>query len=399
MRCSVSIQHRSPRALLALALTLALAAPCAAQTTRTWDGGSFISNNWSTPGIFGFGAGLNWNPNGNPVAGDDLIFGGDVRTTPNNNFDAETPFEGLTFNGTAAAFTLGGNSITLGANGITNNSTNLQTINMDLILGGDRTVNAASGSITIGGVVSDGTSTYGLTKTGSNILTLTGTNTYGGPTAVSAGTLVVNGNQSGATGNVTVASAARLSGTGTVGGDTTFNSGAIHAPGAVGAAGLQAFDKTGAANANLTYSSGSVFEWDIAADLDGDTGDSGDTGTRGTSYDAVNVTGTLNISSGTVFKVIQNGTTNFTTTFWDTNQAWTNIFSYGTLAGGWAADTPVAVYNTAGALLDVSGQGYFTVSGTTLNWTAVPELSNLLVGGLLGVGLLLRRRTDATGAC
>jgi len=342
---------------------------------------------------------LNWNPNGNPVAGDDLIFGGDVRTTPNNNFDAETPFEGLTFNGTAAAFTLGGNSITLGANGITNNSTNLQTINMDLILGGDRTVNAASGSITIGGVVSDGTSTYGLTKTGSNILTLTGTNTYGGPTAVSAGTLVVNGNQSGATGNVTVASAARLSGTGTVGGDTTFNSGAIHAPGAVGAAGLQAFDKTGAANANLTYSSGSVFEWDIAADLDGDTGDSGDTGTRGTSYDAVNVTGTLNISSGTVFKVIQNGTTNFTTTFWDTNQAWTNIFSYGTLAGGWAADTPVAVYNTAGALLDVSGQGYFTVSGTTLNWTAVPELSNLLVGGLLGVGLLLRRRTDATGAC
>ena len=262
---------------------------------------------------------------------------------------------------------------------------------MPLILGLGTTVNAASGNLTINGGISG--ATYGLTKTGSNILTLTGNNTYTGATSVSAGTLVVNGDQSAATGNVTVASGARLSGTGTVGGDTTFNSGAIHAPGAVGAAGPQTFDKTGAANANLTYNSGSIIEWDIAADVNSTTG------TRGTSYDAVNVTGALTIDSGTGFKVIQNGTTNFGTTFWDSNQAWTNIFSYGSLVGGWAANTPVAVYSTAGALQNVSGQGQFTISGTTLNWTPVPELSNLLVGGLLGVGMLLRRRTDATGWC
>ena len=256
---------------------------------------------------------------------------------------------------------------------------------MPLILGLNTTVNAASGNIAIGGAISG--ATYGLTKTGPSTLTLTGTNTYTGATSVSAGTLVVNGDQSAATGNVTVASGARLAGTGTVGGDTTFNSGAIHAPGAVGAAGLQAFDKTGAANANLTYTSGSIIEWDIAADV------------NSTSYDAVNVTGALTIDSGTGFKVIQDGTTNFGTTFWDSNQAWTNIFSYGSLVGGWAANTPVAVYSTAGALQNVSGQGQFTISGTTLNWTPVPELSNLLVGGLLGVGMLLRRRTDATGWC
>ena len=378
----ITMQRCSPRRFLAL--VLALAAPSAGPifaADRTWDGEG-NNDNWTTK--------QNWS-SGDSVAGDNLFFAGATRPTPNNDYAAGTAVLGLTFNSGAAAFTLTGNSITLGANGITNSSTNLQTINMPLILGATGTVNAASGNIAIGGAISG--TTYGLTKTGPNTLTLTGTNTYTGATSVSAGTLVVNGDQSGATGNVTVASGARLAGTGTVGGDTTFNSGAIHAPGAVGAAGLQAFDKTGAANANLTYTSGSIIEWDIAADVNSTTG------TRGTSYDAVNVTGALTIDAATGFKVVRNGTTNFATTFWDTNQAWANIFSYGSLVGGWAANTPVAVYDTAGVLQNVSGQGYFTISGTTLNWTAVPELSNLLVGGLLGVGMLLRRRTDATGWC
>ena len=383
-----------PRRLLLLlsAATLQLAflsgVPAVA-ADLTWDGGSvFFGSDWES-NLIGF-AGWNWNPDGNPVADDNLFFGtSTTKTSPNNNTTAGTTYAGLTFNSGTAAYTLVGNRITLGANGITNNSANLQTINMPLTLGATRTVNAAAGNIAIGGVI-DGAG--GLTKTGSNTLTLTGTNTYGGQTSVNVGTLVVNGNQSGATGNVTVASAARLSGTGTVGGDTTFNSGAIHAPGAVGAAGPQTFDKTETATTNLTYTSGSIIEWDIAANLDGDIADSGDTGSRGTSYDAVNVTGALTIGSGTVFKVIQNGTTNFATTFWDSNQVWTDIFSYGSLVGGWDANTPVAVYNTAGVLQNVSTQGYFTVSGTTLNWTAVPELSNLLVGGVLAAGMLLRRR-------
>ena len=95
------------------------------------------------------------------------------------------------------------------------------------------------------------------------------------------------------------------------------------------------------------------------------------------------------------FKVIQNSGTDFSMTFWDSNRAWDNIFSYGSLDGGWTANTPVSIFDTAGAPVDVSTEGYFTMTGTTLNWTMVPELSNLLIGGLLGVGLLMRRRPAA----
>lgn len=55
--------------------------------------------------------------------------------------------------------------------------------------------------------------TGALTKLGSGTLTLTGTNTYGGGTAVAEGTLVVNGT----IGNVSVTNGATLAGTGTVG--------------------------------------------------------------------------------------------------------------------------------------------------------------------------------------
>jgi fibronectin-binding autotransporter adhesin len=51
----------------------------------------------------------------------------------------------------------------------------------------------------------------GLTKTGSGTLTLGGTNTYNGPTAVSAGTLAIAPAFGGSPGNYTVASAAALS--------------------------------------------------------------------------------------------------------------------------------------------------------------------------------------------
>ena len=74
--------------------------------------------------------------------------------------------------------------------------------------------------------------TAGLTKTTSGVLTLEGTNTYSGATAVNVGTLVVNGSVLGAptSGNVTVAAGATLSGTGTLGGALTTLNGTL-APG------------------------------------------------------------------------------------------------------------------------------------------------------------------------
>lgn len=71
----------------------------------------------------------------------------------------------------------------------------------------------------------------GFTKSGTGALVLTGSNSYAGATNVNAGTLRINGNQSAATGLVTVASGATLGGNGTIGGSVNVLNGGILTPG------------------------------------------------------------------------------------------------------------------------------------------------------------------------
>jgi len=104
-----------------------------------------------------------------------------------------------------------------GTNSVANNSA--------ITLGGGTTVRFSGGgtrSNTIAG-------TGNLEKTGANTLTLSADNTYTGTTTVSAGSLIINGNQSSATGVLTVASGATLGGSGTIGGATTISG--VLAPG------------------------------------------------------------------------------------------------------------------------------------------------------------------------
>jgi fibronectin-binding autotransporter adhesin len=72
--------------------------------------------------------------------------------------------------------------------------------------------------------------TGGLTKIGAGMLSLSGNNSYAGPTTANSGTLAINGIHSG-TGAVTVQSGATLSGTGTVAGAVTVQNGGTLATG------------------------------------------------------------------------------------------------------------------------------------------------------------------------
>ena len=131
------------------------------------------------------------------VAGDNVI---------NGNFT-------LAAGGGSTAISVVGGSLTLNGNIAANTSLRF------LLLGG---LSGANG--TINGVISDGTNPMGVTLSGANVWTLTGNNSYTEATAVTTGgTLVVNGNQSAATGAVNLSSGATLTGVGTLGGAVNNN--------------------------------------------------------------------------------------------------------------------------------------------------------------------------------
>jgi autotransporter-associated beta strand protein len=83
--------------------------------------------------------------------------------------------------------------------------------------GGEIVVNANAGTLTLNSVIANNGTTSTLTKSGAGTLTLSGTNTYNGPTYVNGGTLSISsnanlGNENTGTGSVTVASSSTNNG-------------------------------------------------------------------------------------------------------------------------------------------------------------------------------------------
>jgi autotransporter-associated beta strand protein len=278
----------------------------------------------------------------------------------------------------------------------------------------DWAYNTGGGSLAVGNVIQSSsgytldTSTQsfalGSTLTGSNQLVIQGGNSvilssphsFTGGTSINAGTLVLNAAGAivgtsfiniapGATLDVSATAAAwtlgagqTLSGSGNIVGDVRISG--IHAPG--NSPGVQPI------GGDVTYESTSIFNWDLAANTNTASG-------RGSAYDAVNISGNLSVEAGAAFRVIQNPGLNFLDPFWRANRQWTDIFSVDGSQSGWAAKSMVAVFDLDNNPVNVSDYGSFTISGTTLNWSAVPEPTNVVFGLLLAAGLFARRRGRA----
>jgi uncharacterized repeat protein (TIGR01451 family) len=172
----------------------------------------------------------------------------------------------------ANALTLGGNFTVAGSQALTFTGTTTLT--------GTRTITVTNTSSTkLAGNIGQSASGLGLTKAGAGTLILSGTNSYTGTTTINAGTLLVNGSQTGSA--VSVQSGATLGGTGTVGTVTAVSGGHV-APGA--GAGLPGILTATA----LSLPSGSTFN--VA--LNGTTAGSG--------YSQLSSSGTINITGSTL---------------------------------------------------------------------------------------------------
>jgi fibronectin-binding autotransporter adhesin len=279
------------------------------------------------------------------------------------------------FGGTAGTVSIASGGVT--ASGLQFDTTGYTIQSNTLNLAGSSptiSVTTAGHSATISSTLAGYT---GLTKSGAGILNLTGTNSTDiGATNVTAGTLVVGvGGTGSLTSAVTVSNAgSKLGGSGTITGNVQINNGAILAPG--NSPGLLTV------NGDLTLANNSIFEWQLSSET---------TVGRGTAFDAVDVSGTLNVT-GSVYKIIV-ANLNIGSTFWDADHTWDvfNKASTGTFASFQLYDasnlTSQVSYNTQGSFSFDSASG-----DLKWNFSAVPEPTGAVVGLLISAGLLRRRR-------
>ncbi|MDH2402039.1 autotransporter outer membrane beta-barrel domain-containing protein [Bradyrhizobium sp. SSUT18] len=112
-----------------------------------------------------------------------------------------------------------------------------------------------SDAVTFGGLISG---TGVVNQIGSGTTVLTAANSYGGPTTISAGSLIVNGDQTAATGLTAVNNGGALGGNGVIGGSVAVANGGTLAPGNTGGV-----PGTLTIQQNLALSSGSALNYNF----------------------------------------------------------------------------------------------------------------------------------------
>ena len=279
------------------------------------------------------------------------------------NFDSTG---GGTLNSTAGTNWVVGGTWTFKTNGGARNQVTAPGFNLNLATTNNAVLNVAAGTdaasdLDVAAAITNGAGS--LTKSGNGTARLTGANGYTGITTVSAGKLLVNGNQAAATGAVSVASGATLGGSGTLGGTVTVNSGGTLAPG----------NSPGVITmAGLSLPTGAILAMEL--------GQAGVVG--GTFNDRVQVNGNLTLGGGTV-----NVTVPTTPAGTFTPGTYRLIDYTGTLtnSGGLVVGTLPAGFSAANMYIDVNTTAkqvnLVVRDATYVNWDVTPKNNGVVNGG------------------
>ncbi|MFY7819107.1 MAG: beta strand repeat-containing protein [Akkermansiaceae bacterium] len=257
--------------------------------------------------------------------------------------------------------------------------------------------------ITMSGVISGN---GGITKQGTNTLTLTRGNTFTGKTIVSAGQFRLASGASisssseiqiasGATlnavdaGGITIGAGKTFGGGGTILGDVLING--AHTPGF--SPGLQTFSN------NLSYGSGASVVWELNANTAALL-------SRGTSYDGIDVVGNLSFNGPTSLTLsfdLSGSTVDWSNSLWSNpllgTSGWKVYDVDGTISGLGNLQISSNWLDSNGQSLSSIRPGYTfalsqAVDGIYLNYTVVPETSTTLLLALFSGASLLRRKRD-----
>lgn len=378
MQLSVDVSRRSsvrrhpirPNLLTFLLPSLILGSAASAQTF-TWVGGD-INNNWNSP--------KNWSGNVIPptsgLTTTNLVFAGSLRTTP--SMQAAYSVNSISFATNAASFTLSsGSTLTLGAGGITNNSTATQTLSLSIntsnsqtwsatsgnlaftsainILSGTLTLNAAAGqTISVSGGIGGAGS---LSFTGSGTTILSSNIKPNGPVLINGSNVIVNaaGSISLVSGGITLAGNSSL----------TLASGTVAMTGGDTRIGTDSGD-----NAILTVNGGSYSTNNLTVSSDGLASVSHTGGTVSISGNlslgsAIGQRGTYSISSGQLTSnyllIGEQGQGAF-------DQTGGNVFAGDTFAVSWSSGSSGSYSMSGGSMtttyLSIGSGGPATVTQT-----------------------------------